>query len=372
MMLSVLATIFCLGESSMMMLSVLVLLVTLSIAYGDAKYPTCMPGNTCFQLRPYSDRDWAFDCAAINSTLTKGPVPIVKGNVLFLHGNDGPQSKGMWSLMMQALAEKGYNTLAFDQRGFSPEASPYNSDDYNYDYLAEDIFAIADSYFGKDSKFHLVAHDQGGRLGWHAIALGTARKRYLSYTPLSEAHSDAWSDAMYGPNTVPAQQEAFMYIYDFTLPGNSTLAYQENIWKVICRDAHYYTTPEACQPSIWWYIGAVKSGNLALQPFGSFGLIGQQIGIPEEYVKEHTPYPLNGQPQTKKVGNVAEFPVFYICGAGDYADKCTNHFRDETAKYISDFRYYRSEACGHDLVTPGQCPDYQTVIDKVVDFVESI
>jgi len=353
-------------------LQVLLLLATISIAYGDAKYPACMPGNTCFQLKPYSDRGWAFDCAAINSTLTEGPIPVVKGNVLFLHGNDGPRSKGMWSLMMHALAAKGYNTLAFDQRGFSPEASPYNSDDYNYDYLAEDIFAMADTYFGKDSKFHVVAHDQGARLAWHAIALGTARARYLSYTPLSIPHADAFSDAMYGPNTVAAQQESYMYIYDFTLPGNSTSAYQENIWKVICRDAYSYATPEACQPAIWWYIGSVQSGNLALQPFGKFGAIGQQIGIPEEYIREHSPYSLEGQPQTKKVGKVAEFPILYICGASDYADKCTDHFRDETAKYIADFHYYRSNTCGHDLVSPGQCPDYQTVIDKVVDFVESI
>ena len=128
----------------------------------------------------------------------------------------------MWSMMMQAFADKGYNTLAFDQRGFSPEASPYLQSEYNYDKLADDIFAIADIYFGVSSKFHLVAHDQGARLGWHAIALGTARKRYLSYTPLSEAHSDAFSDALYGPNTDHAQQTAFMYLWSFTLPRNST------------------------------------------------------------------------------------------------------------------------------------------------------
>jgi pimeloyl-ACP methyl ester carboxylesterase len=165
----------------------------------------------------------------------------VKGNVLFLHGNDGPRSKGMWSLAMQAFADKEYNTLAFDQRGFSPDASPYNVDDYNYNYLTEDIFAIADTYFGKDSKFHVVAHDQGGRLGWHAIAMNTekvpARTRFLSYTPLSEAHSDAFSDGLYGPNADPVQQTHFMYLYDFTLPGNDTLAYEGNIWNFICQKA---------------------------------------------------------------------------------------------------------------------------------------
>jgi pimeloyl-ACP methyl ester carboxylesterase len=340
--------------------------------FCDQKFPACMPGNTCFQVSPYPDRDWKFDCAAINSTLMEGPINIVKGNVLFLHGNDGPMSKGMWSWTMQSLAKKGYNTFAFDQRGYSPEASPYTSDDYNYDLLADDIFAMADAYFGKDSKFHLVAHDQGARLGWHAIALGTAaRERFLSYIPVAIAHADAFSDALYGSNPDKEQQESFMYLWDFTLPGNNTLAYENNIWNVICKQAHYYDTPEACQPSIWWYIGAVESGNLAMQPFGSFGAIGKQIGIPEDYVKEHSIYPFEGRPQTKKVGNVSEFPVFYMCGVGDYADKCSDRLRDDTAKYVKDFHYYRSNNCGHNLVTD-ECSEYQTVIANIVDFIENI
>jgi pimeloyl-ACP methyl ester carboxylesterase len=349
-------------------LATLLLLVSLQcvvVVRADPIYPNCMPGNTCFKLKPYSDRDWLFDCATINMT-TK-----VKGNVLFLHGNDGPRSKGMWSMMMHAFAAKGYNTLAFDQRGFSPEASPYIQSEYNYNLLAEDIFAVADAFFGVDSKFHVVAHDQGARLGWHAIAIGTARKRYLSYTPLSEAHSDAFSDALYGPNPDPKQQTAFMYLWDFTLSGNSTTAYKNNLWTVLCIRAKHYATPQLCQPSIWWYIGAVESGNLAMQPFSTWGVIGQKIGIPEDYIKNHTTYPLEGQPQTKKVGNVTEFPVMYVCGVSDYADKCTDRFRDDTAKYVKDFHYYRSLNCGHDLVSTG-CKDYQTVIDNIVHFVENV
>ena len=48
------------------------------------------------------------------------------------------------------------------------------------------------------------------------------------------------------------------------------------------------------------YSGAVESGNLAMQPFSTWGQIGKQIGIPEDYIKNHTTYPLEGHPQTKK------------------------------------------------------------------------
>ena len=279
------------------------LLVSLQCIYAtaDPVYPG--HASTCFKLKPYSDRDWYFECATVNTTATEN------GNVIFLHGNDGARSKAMWSMMMQTFAAKGFKTLAFDQRGFSPEASPYIQSQYNYNYLAEDLFAIADAFFGAGSKFHLVAHDQGARLGWHAIAIGTGRKRYLSYTPLSEAHSDAFSDSLYGPNADPKQQKAFMYLWDFTLPGNSTTAYKNNIWRILCTRAKHYATPRLCQPSLWWYIGAVES-EFSNATFFNLGFNWSANWYTEDYVKEHTVYPLSGRPQTTKVGNVTEFQFF--------------------------------------------------------------
>ena len=165
-------------------------------AHAVAVYPACASNMTCFQLTPYTTRpDLVFDCAAINAS----KFGAHKGNVYFMHGNDGPNSKAMWALMMEELANQGYNNLACDQRGFSPGASPNISTEYNYDFLAKDIFAISDSYFGVGGKFHVVAHDQGGRVGWHSLRpAGSGRSRYLSYSALAEAHSDAFSDTLYG------------------------------------------------------------------------------------------------------------------------------------------------------------------------------
>lgn len=327
-------------------------------------FAPCMPNMTCFQLTPYADQPLVFDCAAANATQTP------KGHVYFMHGNDGPRSKGMWALMMQAFAAQGYNTLACDQRGFSPGASPNVSTAYNYDNLAKDIFAIADRYFGAGGQFHVVAHDQGARVAWHSIALGMGRARFASYSTLSEAHSDAFSDALYGPNPDPVQQLNFQYLRQFTLPDSVT-AYKENIWTHVCRDAYGYDTPAQCQPAIWWYSGAVASGNLAVQPFaGKFGPIGTMIGIPASYVEANTPYPLQGLPQHTKVGEVKEVPVLYVCGAGDIADKCTDRFRNATAALVKNFSYLRLPSCGHNLVSPTKCSEFQKVIDTIVAFVE--
>ena len=345
---------------------------TMSLKWGPI-YPVCAPNMTCFQLKPYFDKNWTFNCAGINSTLslsTHDPSKS-KGNVYFMHGNDGPNSKAMWGLMMEAVAAEGYDALACDQRGFSPDASPYNVSEYNYDYLVEDIFALSDKYFGTDSKIHAVGHDQGGRVGWHAIAVGTARTRYASYTALSEAHSDVFSDALYGPNPDKVQQTNFMYVWDFTLPGENVQAYNNAMAHNVCGKIGYRTAKE-CQTALWWYPGAILSGNLALQPKQDFGYVGKMIGIPDEYVKEHAIYPWKtGIPQTAKVGNVTEFPVLLICGSSDLADLCTDRYQKGTAELVQDFSYYRATHCGHDLTTPKACSDYQNVIDAVVKMITS-
>ena len=331
-------------------------------------YPACAPHLTCFHLTPYFAKNYTFNCSSAGLP----PNAVAKGNVYFMHGNDGPNSKAMWALMMVQLAAQGYNTLACDQRGFSPGASPYNVSEYNYDYLVEDIFALSDKYFGVDSKIHAVGHDQGGRVGWHAIAVGTARKRYASYTALSEAHSDVFSDALFGPNPDPVQQTNFMYVWDFTLPGENVLAYHGAMQHNVCGKIGYRTTKE-CQTALWWYPGAISSGNLALPPKKDFGYVGKMIGIPDEWVKEHAIYPWKtGIPQTAKVGNVTEFPVLLICGSSDLADLCTDRYKEGTAALVQDFSYYRATKCGHDLTTPKACSQYQDVIDAVVTVIKSV
>lgn len=323
---------------------------------------------TCFQL-PVMAKDLGqeqtFECAKVETSMSS------KGNVLLMHGNDGPKSKAMWGHTMLSFASKGYDSLACDMRGFSPGASPNVSTAYNYNHLVGDIFGIVDAHFGAGAKFHLVGHDQGGRIGWHTLAIGD-RSRLKSYTPLSEAHSDVFSDGLYGPNTDPAQQKHFMYLWLFTLQ-NSVVAYQHNIWRVLCEQTDGYKTVDECQHALWYYIGAVESGNLAMMPFtGDWGYVGNLIGIPALYVKANTPYALTGLPQKTKVGRVDDVPVHYVCGATDYADICNYRYAEGTKSMVgATFNYTRMNNCGHDLTGP-KCPQYQQVTDAIVGFVESV
>ena len=161
------------------------------------------------------------------------------------------------------------------------------------------------------------------------------------------------------------------YVRQLTLP-NSVTADTGEIWTVVCQKEYGYTTPAACQPAMWWYSGAIAAGNLALAPFdGTFGPIGKLIGIPGDYTKANTPYPLEGLPQTAKIGNITGIPVLYACGVKDAADLCSDRFRDETEALVADFTYLRVTECGHNLNLPSACTAYQTVIDAVVKNVES-
>eukprot|EP00656_Telonema_subtile_P007384 TRINITY_DN1346_c0_g1_i2.p1 TRINITY_DN1346_c0_g1~~TRINITY_DN1346_c0_g1_i2.p1 ORF type:complete len:291 (-),score=72.03 TRINITY_DN1346_c0_g1_i2:237-1109(-) len=288
-----------------------------------------------------------------------------------MHGNDGVQPKGMFFDIMLRLSKLGYSSLACDQRGYSPNAAPDSYDAYYYDHLAGDVFSIvnasgmSDAYAGK---FHLVAHDQGARIGWHAIALGEARRRLLSFTSLSIPHSDVFSDSLYGPTADTDQQEAAQYVRMLTLP-NATTAYNGAVDKTVCHGEQ--ESIDACKKALWYYNGAIDAGAMALAPLMTFGSIAKQIGIPSDVVKKLTQYPLTGVAQSVKVGQVSEFPVLYSCGTKDGSDLCKSAFGDESGKLISKFTYLQLPGCGHDVLGCSDATQLEKLHDAIVANVQS-
>ena len=62
-----------------------------------------------------------------------------------------------------------------------------------------------------------------------------------------------------------------------------------------------------------------------LMPFAKS--IASKVDIDYDMVKALTPYPLDGVPQTVKVGPVQKFPVYFAryfaCGSADTCDLCS-------------------------------------------------
>ena len=329
-------------------------------------YPACPSGLTCGQLSPSDLPGMAFDCAQ-----AKASTPTAKGNVYLMHGDDGLQSKGMWAETMLALAAEGYNSLACDQRGYSPGAAPGDIMSYSYDKLASDIMSLtAAAGFGSafSGKFHIVAHDQGARIVWHSIAKGEGRNRYLSFSSLSIPHADVFSSHLCcGNDVVESDQTAAQYLRQIILP-NSVTVNDNEIFKKFCV-GFGFTAAEDCQKSFWWYNGAIDSGALALPPLMPFGSsIASNIAIPYDQVKNLTQYPLEGVAQTVKVGVVSEFPVMFACSTHDTCDLCTDAGAQETGKMIKSNYTFVQNTCHHQLIRVSDCPvdQRQKVIDAIV------
>jgi pimeloyl-ACP methyl ester carboxylesterase len=110
--------------------------------------------------------------------------------VLLLHGF--PETSHMWVGLMEALAENGYRCAAPNMRGYSSGARPDGADNYHYETLVSDVFAIADT-LGLE-RFHLVAHDWGAIVGW--AVLSTDDARIASFTSLSIPHYRSFAEAV--------------------------------------------------------------------------------------------------------------------------------------------------------------------------------
>lgn len=116
--------------------------------------------------------------------------PIDGEPIVLLHGF--PQRASCWELVAPMLHDRGFRTLAPDQRGYSPGARPTRRRDYSQGELVSDVLALLDS--ADIERAHLVGHDWGAIVGWTAAAHHPGRVETL--TALSVPHAGAFMRAM--------------------------------------------------------------------------------------------------------------------------------------------------------------------------------
>ncbi|WP_374929955.1 alpha/beta fold hydrolase [Kytococcus sedentarius] len=110
--------------------------------------------------------------------------------VVLLHGF--PQDASSWQDVEPLLHGAGLRTLAPDQRGYSPGASPTATGAYRLEELVGDVVAVIDAA-GAD-RVHLVGHDWGGAAAWAVATRHPAR--VASLTVLSTPHPAAFARAL--------------------------------------------------------------------------------------------------------------------------------------------------------------------------------
>lgn len=130
-----------------------------------------------------------------------GPV------VLLLHGF--PERATSWSQVTSILNERGFRTLAPDQRGYSPGARPPRRRDYRVEALARDVVALIEQL---STSVHIVGHDWGANIAWR-VAIDRP-DLVLSLTAFSVPHPSGFLRAMF------SSRQLFMswYFAFFQLP----------------------------------------------------------------------------------------------------------------------------------------------------------
>jgi len=129
--------------------------------------------------------------------------------VILLHGF--PESSLMWQPFLDNAAWEGYRVVAFDQRGYSPNARPREVSAYQIDYLVSDVLAVANEV-GFDT-FHLVGHDWGAAVGWKTVM--DFPKRIHTWTAMSIPHTAVFNEALLNH---PEQQKRSAYMKRFQMP----------------------------------------------------------------------------------------------------------------------------------------------------------
>ncbi len=128
--------------------------------------------------------------------------------VVLLHGF--PECAYGWVRQVPALVQAGWFCIAPDLRGYATSDRPTRVRDYAVDVLVADVLGVAD-HFGR-ARFHLVSHDWGGVLGWHA-ALDHA-ERVASFTAMNIPHPSVFQRHL----RTWGQLKRSWYILAFQLP----------------------------------------------------------------------------------------------------------------------------------------------------------
>jgi pimeloyl-ACP methyl ester carboxylesterase len=124
--------------------------------------------------------------------VTSGGVPLAvfssgepaKATVLLVHGY--PDTHRVWDVVCRDMAAD-FHVVRYDVRGSGRSGCPAGPDalaGYRLDWLAEDLFAVAEAV-SPDRPVHVAGHDWGSIQAWHAVTDARAAGRIASFTTIS-------------------------------------------------------------------------------------------------------------------------------------------------------------------------------------------
>lgn len=326
----------------------------------DLRSADCADGISCSQV---AANGLTFDCRFAGQDGTAG-------NVLLLHGF--PEWSEMYNDLMRTMASNGFSSVACDQRGYSLGASPPNVEDYNYNNLRDDVFAVADAV-GFD-KFHLVAHDHGAVLGWYAAGSDRGAERFLTYTAMSIPHIDAFSKALDSNGDKSDQdidQQIASQYFTMFIEDDSATSHMRLFCNMFRASSRNFKSCEHVQHALWWYNGAIlEAGAMTLPRWMSSGELLLKGNAGMSLLRANWGgHDIGPHPQTSPTGPVS-MPVLYVCGSTDDSILCNKPYALKTQDYCPAGYSYLEVNCGHGLLKCHDHSETQKVIDGIVNHLK--
>lgn len=192
--------------------------------------------------------------------------------ILFIHGF--PE---FWYEWKNQLVEFGRDHLAVapDMRGYNLSSKPAAVEEYQIQYLVEDIRALADRFgFGPRKKFILVGHDWGGAVAW---AFAIAHPQALEKLVIINAPHPGIFQRELANNS--EQQKASQYMLTFRTPVAESLLSANNYAALVeavlgegLRTGYFSEADRKAYLDAWSQPGALTGGlnYYRAAPLGEF------------------------------------------------------------------------------------------------------
>lgn len=187
------------------------------------------------------------------------------GVVVLLHGF--PQDATAWGAVTPLLNDAGLRTLAPDQRGYSPRATPIDRSAYSMQALVGDAVALIEA--SGAGRVHLVGHDWGGAVAWTLARTHPHLLKTLTVCSTPHPRAMAWAF------THGDQAKKSLYMLGFQVPWLAERAVHKNLFGLYRRlgmpedrAAKYckrFPTPQSLTGPLNWYRGMPASSAM----FGS-------------------------------------------------------------------------------------------------------
>lgn len=264
----------------------------------------------------------------------------VQGNpkgkpLILLHG--WPETSHMWIDYMDKFSKEGYYCVAPNLRGFSLSACPKGKKNYDVELIVKDIIDLAD-HFGFD-KFHLLAHDWGGLIGWILVQMHSDRIK--SWSVLSVPPLGAFA---YAYNNDKEQHKKSSYIRQFQLALLPEMVLRGKKFKLL--------------KAVWGEHSTEEQVAHYVETFSQKKVLTASLN----YYRANFKYFKNSK-IAKKFDKKVTAPTLYIWGKND--DALGRTAAEKTKDYVSgEFQFVELDAA-HWLVQEKSEEVYKLVLEHI-------